>query len=49
MSVIDIELTLNRFWFGKVANNKWQLGLIRISCWDIPGKWAISFEINWKS
>lgn len=47
--VIDIELTLNRFGFGRIACNKIQLGFIRISNWKIPGKHAISFEINWRS
>ncbi len=47
--VIDIELTLNRFGLGKIAENKFQLFWLRFSKWQIPGKHSISFEINWKS
>ena len=46
--VIDIELTLNRFGFGKVAENKFLLFCFRFSKWKIPDKYAISFEINWR-
>lgn len=46
--VIDIELTLNRFGFGKIAENKFQLFFLRFSKWDIPDKYSISFEINWR-
>lgn len=46
--VIDIELTLNRFGFGKIAENKFQLFWLRFSKWHIPGKYSISFEINWR-
>ena len=46
--VIDIELTLNRFGFGKIAENKFQLFWLRFSKWNIPGKYSISFEINWR-
>jgi len=46
--VIDIELTLNRFGFGKIAENKFQLACLRFSRWQIPGKYSISFEINWR-
>jgi len=49
MSVFDIELTLNRFGFGKIADNKIQFGFLRFSWWNISGKRSISFEINWKS
>lgn len=45
--VIDIELTLNRFGFGKIAENKFQFFCFRFSKWNIPGKQSISFEINW--
>jgi hypothetical protein len=45
--VIDIELTLNRFSFGKVAENKFQFGPLRFSRWQIPGKNSVSFEVNW--
>lgn len=47
--VIDIELTLNRFGFGKIAENKFQLFFLRFSKWQIPDKHSISFEINWKT
>jgi len=47
--VIDIELTPNRFGFGKIAENKFQLFFFRFSKWNIPGKHSISFEINWKT
>jgi len=47
--VIDIELTLNRFGFGKIAENKFQLLCFRFSKWRIPGKHSVSFEINWRS
>jgi hypothetical protein len=46
--VIDIELTLNRFGFGKIAPNKFQLFFLRFSKWNIPNKHSVSFEINWK-
>ncbi|MFH1978939.1 MAG: hypothetical protein ABII97_00945 [Patescibacteria group bacterium] len=47
--VIDIELTLNRFGFGKIAENKFQLLCFRFSRWQIPNKRSISFEINWRA
>lgn len=47
--VIDIELTLNRFGLGRIAENKFQLFWLRFSKWNIPGKYSISFEINWKT
>lgn len=47
--VIDIELTLNRWGLGKIADNKFQLLCFRFSKWQIPGKYSISFEINWKT
>lgn len=47
--VFDFELTLNRFSFGKIDANKIQIGFVRISWWEIPGKYAISFEINWRT
>jgi len=46
--VIDIELTLNRFGIGKIAENKFQLFCFRFSKWQIPNKQSISFEINWQ-
>ena len=46
--IVDIEITLNRFGFGKISKNKFQLGFLRFSLWrDIP-KHAICVEINWK-
>ena len=47
--VVDVELTLNRFGFGRVARNKLQFGPLRLSYWVVPGKHALSFEINWRS
>lgn len=47
--VIDIELTLNRFGFGKIAENKFQFLWLRFSKWQIPDKYSISFEINWRT
>ena len=35
---IDIELTLNRFGFGRIAENKFQLLCFRFSKWQIEGK-----------
>lgn len=46
--VVDVEVTLNRFSFGMVAENKIQIGMLRISWWAGLGKYALSFEINWK-
>jgi hypothetical protein len=47
--VIDLELTLNRWGLGRVAGNKLQVGCLRVSWWQIPGKHAVSFEVNWRS
>ena len=47
--VVDIELTLNRFGFGKISNNKFQFLFLRFSKWEIPNKNSISFEINWRA
>jgi len=47
--VIDIELTLNRFGFGEIAENKFQFFCLRFSKWYIAGKHSISFEINWRT
>ncbi len=47
--VVDIELTLNRFGFGKIAENKFQLFCFRFSKWNIVNKHSISFEINWRA
>jgi len=46
--VIDIELTLNRWGLGKIAENKFQFLCFRFSKWKIPNKYSISFEINWR-
>lgn len=47
--VVDIELTLNRFGLGMIAKNKFQFLILRFSFWRIPGKYSISFEINWRT
>ncbi len=47
--VIDVELTLNRFGFYRPAPNKVQVGPVRVSWWQIDGKYAISFEVNWRA
>ena len=47
--VLDIELTLNRFGFYRPAENKIQVACFRVSAWDIAGKHAVSFEINWRT
>lgn len=46
--VVDFEITLNRFGFRKVEKNKLQIAFLRISWWDVPGKHAVSLEINWR-
>jgi len=46
--VIDIELTLNRFGFKRIAENKYQLLCFRFARWKVPNKHSISFEINWR-
>jgi len=46
--VLDVELTLNRFGFRRIKN-KIQIGFFRFAWWDIPGKHAVSFEINWRT
>jgi len=46
--VLDIELTLNRFGFKRIAPNKIQFGPLRFAVWKGLGKTAISFEVNWK-
>ncbi len=51
--VIDIELTLNKFGFGKIAENKFQLFWLRFSKWKIPNKHSIDlgrkndYKLNW--
>ena len=47
--VIDIELTLNRFGLGKIAENKFQFLWLRFSKWNILGKHSVPFEINWRA
>ncbi len=47
--VIDIELTLNRFGLGRIAENKFQFFCFRFSKWNIRGKHSISFEMNWRA
>jgi hypothetical protein len=46
--VIDFELTLNRFGWGRIGPNKIQLGCLRVARWSIAGKHAVSFEVNWR-
>lgn len=46
--VVDFEITLNRFGFRRVEKNKIQFAFLRVSWWDVPGKHALSFEINWR-
>lgn len=48
--VIDLELTLNRFGFYRPAENKLQIGLLRLAVWHnaVPDKHALSVEVNWK-
>jgi hypothetical protein len=46
--VVDVELTLNRFGFQRIAPNKVQIGCVRLSWWTIQGKHAVSVEINWR-
>lgn len=48
MTVFDLELTLNRFGFSRPATNKIQIGFLRVGWHRVPGKYAISFEINWR-
>lgn len=31
--VVDVELTLNRFGFGRVSANKVQIGCLRLAWW----------------
>lgn len=45
---IDIELTLNRWGFGRVATNKLQVGCFRFSVWPGLKKYAVCFEVNWR-
>lgn len=45
----DLELTLNRFGFGRIGRNKIQIGCFRFAWWRVPGKTSIGFEVNWKT
>lgn len=45
---IDVEITLNRFGFGRVAPNKLQVGCLRVAWWQIPGKHSVGLEVNWR-
>ncbi len=47
-TAIDIELTLNRWGLGRIAENKFQFLCFRFSKWKIVNKYSISFEINWR-
>jgi len=46
--VLDIELTLNRWGWERIALNKVQLGCFRLALWPGLPKHAISFEVNWR-
>lgn len=46
--IIGIELTLNRFGFGRISENKFQFLYFGFSKWKIVNKYSISFEINWR-
>jgi len=45
---VDLELTLNRFGFRRVSENKVQVGCFRVAWWRRLGKHSIGFEVNWK-
>lgn len=47
--VLDIELTLNRFHFKRIASNKVQFACFRIAVWNNVPKHALCFEINWRT
>jgi hypothetical protein len=47
--VVDFELTLNRFGFKWIGVNKIQFAFFRVAWWKVPGKYAVSFEINWRT
>ena len=47
--VLDVELTLNRFGFRRLAPNKVQFAFLRLALWHGLGKYAVSFEVNWKT
>lgn len=46
---IDFELTLNRFEFRRVAENKIQFACFRIAWWRVVGKHSVGFEVNWRT
>lgn len=46
--VLDIEITLNRFGFYWVSENKVQVGCFRFTVWRGLKKWTLCCEINWK-
>ncbi len=46
MSVLDLEITLNRFGFRRIGSNKLQIGFLRVAWWKLP-KYALSVEVNW--
>lgn len=45
---IDIEVTLNRFGFERVAPNKVQIAFLRIAWWQIATKHSMGIEVNWR-
>jgi len=46
---LDLEVTLNRFGFQRVAENKLQLACFRVAWWRVPGKHSIGIEMNWRT
>lgn len=45
---VDLEVTLNRFGFRRIAENKVQVGFFRVSWWGSTGKHSFGVELNWK-
>ena len=45
-TILDIELTINRFGLRRIEPNKYQVGPFRIAWWK-GKKVAVSFEVNW--
>lgn len=46
---VDWELTLNRFGFRRVSENKIQFACFRVAWWHVSGKHSIGFEVNWRT
>lgn len=47
VTVVDVEVTPNRWGVGRVASNKIQIGPTRISGHNVPHKCGICFELAW--